>query len=727
MTRYSSLPTIPERLARLEELAIDLWWSWHPEARVVFRRLDYPLWRATAHNPARMLWLIPREKLEEASADREFLELYDRAVAALDDARAARNTWWSHRFPQIGSHAIAYFSAEFALHQSLPIYAGGLGVLAGDHCKEASDLGVPLIGIGFMYPQGYFHQHLSAEGWQEESYEKINWADAPIEAALTPDGKPCVTAVPLGDRSVLVAVWRVLMGRVKLYLLDTDLEENAPWDRDLSARLYGGDRETRIQQEIILGIGGVRVLRALGADPGVFHLNEGHAGFVVLQRIRDLIEHGASFDSALDEIRQTTIFTTHTPVPAGHDAFPFHLVEKHLASAWGTLGAHRDQFLALGAYDNGAGSQFNMTALAIRSAGSTNAVSRLHGQVTRAMFAPMWPDLSEAERPVSAVTNGVHVPTWISGELSDLFAKYLGTDWLERHDDPMLWEGVLAIPDEELWAVRQSLRRYLFTFVRERARQRWMEEHVGIPRVVAAGTLLEPEALTIGFARRFTGYKRPELVFHDSQRLARILNATGRPAQIVFAGKSHPADDIGKHHLQRVYKRALDPLFGGRVAFVDDYDLHVAHFLVQGCDVWLNNPRKPLEASGTSGMKAAINGVPHLSIGDGWWAEGFTGANGWVIDGGVSGDNNDEVDAADADALYRLLEEEVVPAFYDRDAGNVPHRWIATVKQAIKTVAPRFSARRMVKEYVERMYAPALEKHGAKSEVRLSARSVDGG
>ena len=716
MTRYSSLPSLPARLARLEELAIDLWWSWHPEARVVFRHLDYPLWRATAHNPARMLWLIPREKLEEAATDPVFLALYDAAVAALDDARAARNTWWSHRFPQLSGQSIAYFSAEFALHQSLPIYAGGLGVLAGDHCKEAGDLGVPLIGVGFMYPQGYFHQHLSAEGWQEESYEKINWADAPIEPALTPDGKPCITAVPLGDRSVLVAVWQVRMGRVKLYLLDTDLEENAPWDRELSARLYGGDRETRIQQEIILGIGGVRVLKALGCEPGVFHLNEGHAGFVVLQRIRDLIDRGSSFDAALDEIHQTTMFTTHTPVPAGHDAFPFQLVEKHLASAWGTLGAHRDQFLALGAYDNGAGPQFNMTALAIRSAGSTNAVSQLHGEVTRAMFAPMWPDIPEAQRPVSAVTNGVHVPTWISGELADLFAKYLGSDWLERHDDPALWEGVLAIPDQELWTVRQSLRRYLFTFIRERARQRWMEEHVGIPRVVAAGTLLEPDALTIGFARRFTGYKRPELVFHDPERLARILNAAGRPVQLIFAGKSHPADDIGKHHLQHVYKRALDPMFGGRVAFVDDYDLHVAHFLVQGCDVWLNNPRKPLEASGTSGMKAAINGVPHLSIGDGWWAEGFTGANGWVIDGGVAGDNYDAVDAADADALYRLLEEEVVPAFYDRDAANVPHRWIATVKQAIKTVAPRFSARRMVKEYTERMYAPALQKRAAASE-----------
>ena len=710
MTRYNGLPPIPERVGRLEEVAVDLWWSWHPEARAVFRRLDYGLWRATAHNPVRMLWVMPRERLQAAAKDPEFLRIYDAAVAALDEARAARKTWWSHTFPHLKGQSIAYFSAEFALHQSLPIYAGGLGVLAGDHCKEAADLGVPLIGVGFMYPQGYFHQHVSAEGWQEESYERLNWADAPIEQALAPDGRPCITAVPLGDRSVLVAVWRVRIGRVKLYLLDTDLEENAPWDRELSARLYGGDRETRIQQEIILGIGGVRALKALGSEPGVFHLNEGHAGFVVLQRIRDLIERGATFDDAVDEIRQTTIFTTHTPVPAGHDAFPFHLVEKHLAGCWGTLGPNRDRFLALGAYDNGGGPQFNMTALAIRSAGATNAVSQLHGEVTRAMFAPMWPEIPEAQRPVTSVTNGVHVPTWIAGDIVDLFRKYLGPEWLERHDDPGLWEGILAIPDEELWAVRQSLRRYLFTFIRERARQRWTEERVGIPRVVAAGTLLEPDALTIGFARRFTGYKRPELVFHDSDRLARILNASGRTVQLIFAGKSHPADDIGKHHLQRVYKRALDPMFAGRVAFVDDYDLHVAHFLVQGCDVWLNNPRKPLEASGTSGMKAAINGVPHLSVGDGWWAEGFTSSNGWLIDGGASGDNFDATDTADASALYRLLEEEIVPAYYERDRSNVPHRWLSIVKESIRTVAPRFSARRMVKDYVQRMYAPALER-----------------
>ena len=709
MNKYSNLAPLPARISRLHDLAIDLWWSWN-DARKVFRRLDYPLWRATAHNPVRMLQVIPHEKIEAAASDPEFLRVYDLTIAALESARAAHNTWWTRTFPHLDGQSVAYFSAEFAIHQSLPIYAGGLGVLAGDHCKEAGDLGVPLIGVGFMYPQGYFHQHISAEGWQEESYEHLNWADAPIAPAMTPDGKPCVTAVPLGDRSVLVAVWRVRIGRVTLYLLDTDLEENAPWDRELSARLYGGDRETRVQQEIVLGIGGVRTLKALGANPAVFHLNEGHAAFVVLQRIRDLTEQGATFDEALDQIRRTTIFTTHTPVAAGHDAFPFHLVEKHLAGAWGTLGPHRDRFLALGAHDSGAGPQFNMTALALRSAGAVNAVSRLHSEVTRGMWGDIWPDVPEEKRPVGFVTNGVHVPTWIAGELADLFSRYLGAQWLERHDDPLLWDGILTIPDQELWAVRQSLRRYLFTFIRERARNRWTEEHVGIPRVVAAGTLLEPDALTIGFARRFAGYKRPELIFHDPERLGRILNATGRPVQIIFAGKAHPADEIGKHHLQRVYKRALDPLFGGRVAFVDDYDLHVAHFLVQGCDVWLNNPRKPLEASGTSGMKAALNGVPHLSIPDGWWAEGYNGSNGWVIDGGLTGGDYEAVDAADANALYQLLEEQVVPAYYERDSTNVPRRWIATVKEAIRSVAPRFSARRMIKEYAELRYVPALER-----------------
>src|SRR5262245_35991356 len=709
-------PTPPDRIRRLPELASDLWWTWNMPARSVFRRLDYALWRQTAHNPVLMLRLISSEMLALAGEDPAFLELYDAALDALDAARAARDTWWQRRFPDAQA-PLAYFSAEFALHQSLPIDAGGLGVLAGDHCKEASDLGIPLIGVGFMYPQGYFHQAVSPEGWQQEIYERLDWTNAPIEPAITPEGKPCIIAVPLGNRTVLVSVWRVRLGRVKLYLLDTDLEENAPWDRELSARLYGGDRETRIQQEIILGIGGVRALKAMGSSPRAWHLNEGHAAFVVLQRIRDHIEHGSSFESALEEVRRTTIFTTHTPVPAGHDAFPFNLVETHLAGAWGTLGQYRDAFLALGHYDNGSGPLFNMTALALRTASRVNGVSQLHGNVTREMWGPIWPGVPDDKRPVRAITNGVHVPTWLYYELSTLFDEHLATDWPERHDDPSVWEQVLAIPDEELWQARNALRNYLFAFIRERARQRWKEEHVSAARVVAAGTLLDPNALTIGFARRFTGYKRPELIFHNPDRLVGIITAARRPVQIVFAGKAHPADETGKHHLQQVYRRAIDPKFGGRIAFVDDYDLHVAHFLVQGCDVWLNNPRKPLEASGTSGMKASINGVPHLSIADGWWAEGYTGHNGWVIDGRPASTDQEAVDAADAAALYRILEEEVVPTFYDRDPQGIPGAWLAIARQAIISVAPRFSARRMVREYAEHMYMPAMQRQVEESRL----------
>ncbi|HEU4927023.1 MAG TPA: alpha-glucan family phosphorylase, partial [Vicinamibacterales bacterium] len=425
-----------------------------------------------------------------------------------------------------------------------------------------------------------------------------------------------------------------------------------------------------------------------------------------LQRIRDLIEHGHTFEAALADVRRTTMFTTHTPVAAGHDAFPFNLVETHLAGAWGTLGAYREAFLALGHYDNGNGPLFNMTALALRTAGTVNGVSEVHGQVTRDMWGPIWPGVPDDNRPVGHITNGVHVPTWVSSELANVFDDFIGGDWRDRHDDPAIWARILEIPDEELWEARKALRQYLFAFIRERARSRWKEERVTAPRVVAAGTLLDPNALTLGFARRFTGYKRPELIFHNPERLMNILNAPRRPVQIVFAGKAHPADETGKHHLQQVYRRAIDPMFGGRIAFVDDYDLHVAHFLVQGCDVWLNNPRKPLEASGTSGMKASLNGVPHLSIGDGWWAEGYNRKNGWLIEGYPAANDPGSVDAADAEALYTLLESEVVPAFYDRDTNGIPRRWLQVVREAILSVASRFSARRMVKQYAETMYGP---------------------
>ncbi len=517
-----------------------------------------------------------------------------------------------------------------------------------------------------------------------------------------------MTAVPLADRTVLAAVWRVRVGRVQLFLLDTDLEENAPADRELSARLYGGDRETRLQQEIVLGIGGVRALALLGYTPALYHLNEGHAAFVVLQRLRDLCDKGTDFDAAMADVRRSTAFTTHTPVAAGHDAFPMPMVESYLSGLWGDLGASRERFLELGEFDNGAGPQFNMTALAMRSAACINGVSQLHGEVTKRMWRSIWPERQADDLPVAFVTNGVHVPTWMSSELARVLARYLGHDWLEHHDDQTVCDRVLDIPDEELWAARVALRSYLFQFVRERARQRWTSEGGAAARVVAAGTMFDQGTLTIGFARRFTGYKRPELLFSDPDRLARLINTWGRPVQFVFAGKAHPADDVGKHHLQHIYRHALDPRFGGRIAVVDDYDLHVSHFLIQGCDVWMNNPRKPLEASGTSGMKAAINGTAHMSIGDGWWAEGFTGENGWLIEGHAPPDDQGAQDWADAQALYTLLEQQVVPAFYDRDAQGVPRRWLQVVKQSIRTVLPRFSARRMVKEYAREMYGPAL-------------------
>jgi starch phosphorylase len=714
MESSAEFPFLPERIGGLRRLAFDLWWSWNQGDREVFRRLDYHLWRLTNHNPVRLLRMVPRERLEQAAGEPEFLALYDAAMEAFDRAATDEGSWWRRSYPRFPNRPVVYFSAEFALHHSLPIYAGGLGVLAGDLCKEASDLGLPMIGVGFMYPQGYFHQRISSEGWQEEVYEQLNWEDAPIGPALLPDGKPCVLPLPLGNRTVYVSVWLVRVGRVRLYLLDTSLEENSPWDRELSARLYAGDRGTRVQQEIILGIGGVRALRAFGQDPLVWHLNEGHAAFVVLERARELVERGESFEAALEQIRGSTVFTTHTPVAAGHDVFPLESVDVNLKSCWDALGKHRDEFLRLGTYNSGGGSMFNMTALALRGAGAVNGVSLIHGKVTRQMWAPIWPGVAENERPVKVVTNGVHVSTWLAAHMAKLFERHVGADWRERQDQPEYWDKILSIPDEELWATRQALRRYLIAFIRERTRQLWMEERVSAIRVLAAGTLLDPAALTIGFARRFTDYKRPELIFHDPKRLARILFALRRPVQIVFAGKAHPADDRGKHYLQRLYKRAVDPTFGGRIAFIEDYDMHVAHFLVQGCDVWLNTPRKPFEASGTSGMKASINGVLHLSCGDGWWAEGYTGSNGWTIDGGVADGDPAAVDAADANALYDLLEKEVVPAFYDRDGDNPPARWLKMVKEAIRTVVPRFGARRMLKQYAEEIYAPMASRKIAK-------------
>jgi starch phosphorylase len=628
---------------------------------------------------------------------------------ALDADLANGHLWFPDQYPDLTARPIAYFSAEFGLHQSLPNYAGGLGVLAGDHCKEASDIGLPFVAVGFLYEMGYFRQRLTANGWQEAIYPRFNTEEVAIREALGDDGQCLFVPVEVGDRTVQLQVWHVQAGRTRLYLMDADHDRNAPWDRELTARLYGGDQEMRIQQEIVLGIGGVRVLRALGIDPSVFHLNEGHSAFLVLERTRELVEAGQSFDEACQTVQQTSVFTTHTPVPAGHDVFPFHLVEKYFHTYWPRLGLDREQFLDLGCCEDER-QGFNMTMLALRMCGQGNGVSRLHGEVSRRMWQLAWPDRPVEQVPISHVTNGIHVPAWVGEAMNKIYRKYVGPDWIERHDDRVLWERILDVPDEELWAAHLHLKRKLMTLIRERARQRRIEGLMNPEQVLCAGTFLDPDALVIGFARRFATYKRATLILHDLERLKRLLHDRYRPVQFIFCGKAHPADEGGKRLIQEIYNTAKDPAMGGRIAFIEDYDMQVARYLVQGVDIWLNNPRRPYEASGTSGQKAAANGIPNLSVLDGWWAEGYNGANGWAIDSGQHTDDPAAQDAADADALYRVLENEVVPLFYKRDADDVPRGWVRVMKEAIRTAVPVFCTRRMVKQYTERFYVPAARR-----------------
>lgn len=709
-TEASSLSAkIPLRIVRLEELAYNFWWSWHREARDLFKILDYSLWRSTGHNPVKMLLEVSPERLEELAAAPLFLRQYDAVSMALDADLSNGHLWFPAQYPDLTARPVAYFSAEFGLHRSLPTYAGGLGVLAGDHCKEASDIGLPFVAVGFLYEMGYFRQRITSDGWQEAIYPRFKPEEVAIREALCDDGECLFVPVEVGDRIVQLQVWHVQAGRTRLYLMDADNDLNTPWDRELTARLYGGDQEMRIQQEIVLGIGGVRVLRALGSDPLVFHLNEGHSAFLVLERVRELVEAGQSFDEARQAVRATTVFTTHTPVLAGHDVFPFHLVDKYFRTYWPRLGLSREQFLELGSHA-GERQGFNMTALALRMCEQCNGVSKLHGEVARRMFQSIWPDKPVEQVPISHVTNGIHVPAWIGEAVNKIYRKYLGPDWIERHDDPALWERILDVPDDELWAAHLHLKRKLMSMIRERTRRRRVERRLDAEQVLCAGTFLDPDALIIGFARRFATYKRATIIFHDLDRLKRLLHDRYRPVQFIFSGKAHPADDGGKRFIQHIYNAAKDPAMGGRIAFVEDYDLQVARYLVQGVDVWLNTPRRPYEASGTSGQKAAANGIPNLSVLDGWWAEGYNGANGWAIDSGRQHDDPWAQDAADAEALYHLLEDEVVPLFYERDADYVPRGWVQVMKEAIRTAVPVFCTRRMVKEYTERFYVPAAER-----------------
>ncbi len=698
---------IPERIARLRDLAYNLWWSWHPEAQDLYRHIDADLWEEDYHNPVDFLRDVRQRKLEAAAADPAYLAQYDQVMAAFDRYMAAEDTWYRRTFGDGNGNdvTIAYFSAEFGLHESLPIYSGGLGVLAGDHVKEASDLGLPFVAVGFIYPQGYFRQRLDQSGWQEAIYSKLNFADIAATQALTTDGREVVVEVDLPGRTIYAKVYRIQVGRVSLFLMDTDIHPNSPQDRELSARLYGGDQEMRIAQEIVLGIGGVRALRQLGIHPNVWHMNEGHSAFLVLELVREKVAQGAPFDEAWREVRAQSVFTTHTPVPAGNDAFPLHLMEKYFGSFWSQLSLTREQFFNIALQQQHWGSTFAMTVLALKGSHAHNGVSKLHGHVARGMWHWLYPGASQDEVPITSITNGVHSSTWLAPAMRRLYDEALGSDWEEELDNVALWAKVRDIPDERLWEARQALKRDLVALARERVRQRHLR--LGSPPQI--WPVLNEEILTIGFARRFATYKRATLLFREPERLKALLNRSDRPVQIIFAGKAHPADDPGKMFIQQVYQMSQQPGFLGRILFVEEYDMALARALVQGVDVWLNTPRRPHEASGTSGQKAGLNGVVNVSILDGWWPEAYNGKNGWAIGEEREYSSQDEQDWHDSQHLYRILEQEVIPTYYDRGPDGIPHRWLAISKESIATIAPVFSTRRMVKEYVTRLYLPVAE------------------
>jgi starch phosphorylase len=696
---------VPERIARLKDIAYNLWWSWYPDARGLFKYIDRTLWRNTNHNPVKLLADCRRARLDAAAKDPAFLQWYDAVVGEFDKYMSPKKTWFKSAHPA-ERRSIAYFSAEFGVHNSLPIYSG---VLAGDHCKSSSDLGVPLVGVGFMYPQGYVKQRIGIEGWQQNYYEFLDWDTSPVRHARMPDGSRCVLRLSLGTWPLHIGVWKVQVGRVPLYLMDTNVDGNDSGDREISGRLYGGDRIMRLRQEIVLGIGGVRILRELGVDAQIFHANEGHASFLMLERIREFVESGKTFEEARALVAASTVFTTHTPVPAGHDVFPEELIEEYFRTYIQTLGLTPERFLQLGRTPAGPG--WNMTALALRLAGSTNGVSRRNGHVARQMWQPLYPDKAVDDVPITHVTNGVHLETWAKQTVADMYDHHLGKGWRAGQDDKQSWRKIYEIPDEEFWRVHASAKREFINLVRQMVRERWMRDRLDASQVLAGGSLLDSEALTIGFARRFATYKRAALLFSDVERLKKILLDPWRPVQIVFAGKAHPADDAGKRLIQQIYQIARDPDFGGHVAFIEDYDMHKARYFVQGSDLWLNNPVFPLEACGTSGQKAAINGVPSLSVLDGWWEEAYSHENGWAVPDS-SELPPEERDKADANAIYSLLEEKIVPLFFDRAANDVPVGWVRVMKEAVATAAPFFCANRMVKEYAERLYFPVGSDRG---------------
>ena len=707
---YNVTPILPATLEPLREMSFNLWWTWEPSARRLFRHLDPELWDRTNHNPIRMLQLSRQSRLEELSQDKNFLRELKQVFEEFEKYLGRHDTYGKTGAGSGIKNPIAYFSAEFGFHESIPNYSGGLGILASDHCKSASDLDLNFVAIGLLYRHGYFRQQIDKEGIQGAINLNQNFYHLPIREVRRGDTKLLIS-VPILDREVFTRLWELRVGRVNVYLLDTDIPENTAEDRLITAELYGGDLEMRMRQEVMLGIGGVKALTALGIQPDVFHMNEGHSAFLALERIRlNVVEKKLDFYSALQVVAAANVFTTHTPVPAGQDSFSREMMLKYFGKFAKELNIPFDELFSFGQTRLNPNDPLSMTILALRLSRHANGVSKLHGEVTRSLWKDVWSGVPVHEVPITSITNGVHTKTWMAPEFAALYRKHLGA-WEEHLTEPEFWRGVIDIPDAQLWETHQKLKRRLIDFVRDRERQR--RERMGeSPEFIRkVNRILDPETLTIGFARRFATYKRGTLLFSDKERLKRLVNDTTRPVQFIFAGKAHPRDEAGKALIQEVYKFSREPGLENRVVFLEDYDSYIARRLVQGVDLWLNHPLRPLEASGTSGMKSAPNGGINLSVLDGWWREGYNCSNGWAIGAEIDNGTTEFQNEVDASSLYQLLENQIVPLYYAKPDGKLPLAWLQLMRESIRSVTPVFNTQRMAKEYTEQLYIPAAQAH----------------
>lgn len=712
--RITVNPQLPKRIEKLSEIANNLWWSWNTEFLRLFRKIDKDLWEKSGKNPIKFLKEVSQEKLETASKDIIFLHEYDKNVENFESYMESKDTWFANKYPENKKDLIAYFSAEYGLDETIPIYSGGLGILSGDHLKSASDLGIPLVAVGLLYKNGYFHQKINGNGEQETEYHDIDIHDLPIHPVKTEEGEDLIIYLKFPKRRIYLKVWQINVGRVKLYLLDSDIEKNNPEDRDVTLRLYGGDQEMRIRQEIVLGMGGVNLLtRALKLEPTIYHMNEGHSSFLILELIKNVIkEKQVSFEVARDIVSSQTVFTTHTPVPAGNDIFPISLVEKYFKDFWPRLAITREEFLKMGMkpcqdLENG----FNMGILALKVAGKKNGVSKLHGAVSRELFADVWPEIAANESPIGYVTNGIHTCSWLSPNLKQLYNKYLIPYWQDKIQYDYVWEKIKNIPDEKLWEAHQARKEKLLNIVKNNVTERLRRSGYNYEDINSITSKLNPNALTIGFARRFATYKRATLIFKDLERITQILNNSDRPVQLIFAGKAHPADKQGQDLIKFIHDVSMMPQFKGKIFLLENYNIAMSRYLISGVDVWLNNPRRPMEASGTSGQKASVNGVINFSVLDGWWAEGYNQKNGWRIGFNSDYESYEAQDVTDSQNIYETLEQKIIPAYYNKEKNGISKEWLDYMKESIISTGGKYSTSRMLSDYTSQFYIPLCNLH----------------